>query len=222
MLPMPRLVPSLIVAASLMLILRMSAIYHEAGGAFAQTPAPGAAKTAPAAAPANPAASGSATPAAPQAGDAAPAENPAHPKPPQRFTPAEVELLQQLSQRRTELDQRQADQDRRELTLKAVESRVDAKIEQLKQLQAQLDQIINQSEAKDDERLKSLVHIYENMKPQEAATIFDGMDMPSLLELLTRMKDLKTAPILAAMTPEKARAVTIAMAQRKELPEPSN
>jgi flagellar motility protein MotE (MotC chaperone) len=57
------------------------------------------------------------------------------------------------------------------------------------------------------------------MKPKDAATIFEGMELPPLLQLLTRMKDLKTAPILAAMAPEKARAVTIAMAQHKDLPD---
>jgi len=125
-------------------------------------------------------------------------------------------VLQELAKRREALDQRQADQDRRELTLKAVEQRVDEKIAQLKQIQAQVDAAIGKSAAEDDERIKSLVHIYENMKPKDAATIFEGMEMPALLQLLTRMKDLKTAPILAAMAPDKARAVTVALAQRKD------
>jgi flagellar motility protein MotE (MotC chaperone) len=195
---LPRLFPSLIMASSLMLALRLGAIYHDAGRAFAETE------------PTKPAA----TDPAPQA-DAPDATHP-KPPPPAHFSPAEIEVLQELAKRREALDQRQADQDRRELTLKAVEQRVDEKIGQLKQIQAQVDAAIGKSAAEDDERIKSLVHIYENMKPKDAATIFEGMEMPALLQLLTRMKDLKTAPILAAMAPDKARAVTVALAQRKD------
>jgi flagellar motility protein MotE (MotC chaperone) len=212
----PRLLPSLIVAATIMLSMRVGMLWRDAGTAFAQAQpaAPGAAPV-PAAAPTPPpAAPAEAAPAG--ATDAAPA------KPQTHFSAGEVQVLQELSQRRTELDKRAEDQDRRELTLKAVEQRIDEKIAQLKTLQAQIDAMIGKSEAQDDDRIKGLVHIYENMKPKDAATIFDGMDMPALLQLLTRMKDLKTAPILAAMTPDKARAVTIAMAQRREMPEPKS
>jgi flagellar motility protein MotE (MotC chaperone) len=232
---LPRLIPTVIVATSLALTLRVGAILQDTGIAFAQNQTPakatapqgGAAPstrqgpTAPASQPPVSQAPASQTPAAPSPGEGeATGSETAKAKPPApHFTPAEVEVLQELAKRREALDQRQADQDRRELTLKAVEQRVDEKIAKLKEMQASLDAMIGKSQEQDDERLKSLVHIYENMKPKDAATIFEGMDMPSLLQLLTRMKDLKTAPILAAMAPDKARAVTVAMAQRKELPD---
>lgn len=218
-----RLVPVLIAAAAIMLTMRLGALWRDAGAALADSP-PAAAAPAktdapapPAAAPAAGSPAAGASPAAtPAAAPGAAAADSGHPKPPTHFSPAEVEVLQELAKRREELDQRQADQDRRELTLKAVEQRVDEKIAQLKTLQAQFDAAVGKNQAEEDERIRSLVHIYENMKPKEAATIFEGMDMPALLQLLTRMKDLKTAPILAAMAPDKARAVTIAMAQHKE------
>ncbi len=155
--------------------------------------------------------------AADQTGAADPAKTHA---PPQKFSPAEVQVLGELSKRREELDKRSDDLDRRDLLLKAAEQRVDEKIAELKQLQTQVDASLGQMKQQDDDRLQSLVHIYETMKPKEAATIFEGMDMPSLIGLLSRMKDLKTAPILAAMAPDKARAVTVALAQRKEISDP--
>ena len=56
------------------------------------------------------------------------------------------------------------------------------------------------------------------MKPADAAQILQQMDMPVLLQLLSRMKDQKTAPILAAMDPVKARAITMALADKGNLP----
>ncbi|HEX3498406.1 MAG TPA: hypothetical protein VHT04_03700, partial [Stellaceae bacterium] len=72
---------------------------------------------------------------------------------------------------------------------------------------------------KDDAKIKSLVRIYETMKPKEAARIFEQLDLPVLLDVLEQMKELKTAPILAAMDPAKVKAVTLALAARQPSPE---
>jgi flagellar motility protein MotE (MotC chaperone) len=50
------------------------------------------------------------------------------------------------------------------------------------------------------------------MKPRDAATIFNDLEMPVLLGVVDRMKDRTAAPILAAMQPEKARELTIKLA----------
>jgi len=62
------------------------------------------------------------------------------------------------------------------------------------------------------------VKIYEAMKPREAATIFDGLDMPVLLDVVEKMKDQKVAPIFAQMKPERSREVTARLAERRKLP----
>src|SRR6185312_9145737 len=51
---------------------------------------------------------------------------------------SEIDVLSSLSKRRAELDQRARNQDMRENVLAATEQRVDGKIAQLKQLQAQI------------------------------------------------------------------------------------
>jgi flagellar motility protein MotE (MotC chaperone) len=206
---LPRLFPTVIGVSVLTLTVRIGVLWHDAGAALAAT------EPAQAAAPA-----GSPTPAAqgeppPATGDSAKP----HSSPAPKFSASEVEVLTELSKRRAELDKRAEDLDHRELLLKAAEQRVDDKIAQLKDLQTQVDATVDKVKAEDDERLKSLVRIYENMKPKEAAAIFEGMEISSVLDLLTRMKDLKTAPILAAMAPDKARAVTVALEQRKGLPD---
>jgi len=223
----PRLLHMLIVAAGLTAVARVGALWHDAGVAFAQTPAP-AAQTAQAA-PSKPA---SETPAKPvsETPATAPAEapkeaaagdtlSPGTPKsaaPATTYSDAEVKLLQDLAKRRAELDQRADELTQRETLLKAAEQRVDEKIDQLKQMQASVDASLGKVDAQEDKRLDSLVAIYTNMKPKEAATILSELDMPVLLQLLTRMKDRTTSAIMAAMDPKKAQTITMALAQRRQ------
>jgi flagellar motility protein MotE (MotC chaperone) len=62
--------------------------------------------------------------------------------------------------------------------------------------------------------------MYENMKPKDAAAIFNELDMPVLLGVAKAMNPRKMAPILARMTPLKAKALTdgIAAADAPEAP----
>ena len=57
--------------------------------------------------------------------------------------------------------------------------------------------------------------IYENMKPKDAARIFEELDMAVLLDVIERMKERKTAPILAQMNPKRAKAITLELAKRR-------
>jgi flagellar motility protein MotE (MotC chaperone) len=57
------------------------------------------------------------------------------------------------------------------------------------------------------------------MKPADAARIFDTLDMDVLIEVMGQMKEAKSAPVLAAMSSERAKAVTVLLAQQKKLPD---
>jgi flagellar motility protein MotE (MotC chaperone) len=171
----------------------------------------GGAATAPPPAPSAPTPS-PASPAAPvTGGEAAP---PAGGEPP-TFTQNEIDVLQKLSERRESLDARQHDLDLRENMIKAAEARIDKKIAEMKSLQASVEGILKQVDDQDDAKLKSLVKIYETMKPKDAARIFEGLDMPVLLGVISRMKEQKVAPVMEAMSADKAKAITDALAARR-------
>ncbi len=135
------------------------------------------------------------------------------------FSPQEIEILQSLAQRRDDLDRRAAEVDRHEALLQATEQRIDEKIARLQQMESKINDAFKKEDQKDDAKIKSLVKIYETMKPKEAARIFEQLDLPVLLDVLEQMKELKTAPILASMEPGKAKAVTLALAARRPSPE---
>ncbi|HLI13175.1 MAG TPA: hypothetical protein VKY65_16400 [Alphaproteobacteria bacterium] len=194
---------------------------NQAGGAPAAaapaTPAPAGAPVT-AAAPPGPAKSEAAkpasqAPAAPQEADAARVG-----EPPVDFTDSEISLLQSLSQRRAELDQRAREIDLREGVLKAAEKRVDEKIAKLGEMQATLQDLLKKFDVKTDEQLRSLVKIYENMKPRDAARIWDELEVPVIIQVVDRMNERKASAILAAMNPDVAKRVTDELIRRRQLP----
>jgi flagellar motility protein MotE (MotC chaperone) len=142
------------------------------------------------------------------------------PSDPFALTDSEIELLQALSERRAELERREAELETREALLSAAETRIDQKIAELEQLQSVIEGLLVQHDEQEQAQLDSLVKIYESMKPKDAARIFEELEMPVLLDVVGNMKERKTAPILAEMIPEKAKAVTLELAQRRELPLP--
>jgi flagellar motility protein MotE (MotC chaperone) len=211
-----RLLPILVMAATALLGFKIADMVA-GGGSVVAPDAHAQAASAPAAskeAAATP--SPSPAPAAPKPSPAEIAAKPASDGPavdPQSLSPAEIGVLQQLAQRRKAIDQRAAELDQREIVLQAAEKRIDEKIAELQALQKSIAVDVQKRAAAEDSRIQMLVKIYEAMKPEDAAQIFDQLDMPVLLSVLKRMKERKTAPILAAMNPEKAKAITTALAE---------
>ncbi len=136
------------------------------------------------------------------------------------YTDEEVDVLQQLAKRREELELRARRLDEREALIQAAEQRMDQKMGELKALQAMVEDLLKKRSDEQEAELKSLVKVYENMKPKDAAQVFEEMDMDVLLDVVERMNERKAAPILALVTPTRAKEITFELASRRELPLP--
>jgi flagellar motility protein MotE (MotC chaperone) len=156
---------------------------------------------------------------------ATPAEQPATtttapPKAPEESGPPPVtdverSVLLELRQRRQELDARDAAQATRESLLAAAEQKLTQRVTELQALQKKLEALEAGRQQREDTSWQGLVKLYEAMKPRDAATIFNDLDMPVLLQVVDRMKEAKAAPVLAAMQPDKARDLTQKLAQMR-------
>ena len=140
---------------------------------------------------------------------------------PTLLTQSEIDLLQKLAERRVEIDARARELDSRVALLAAAESRIDRKIQDFKALQATIESLIKTYDDQQDAKLLSLVKIYENMKPKDAARIFEELEMDVLLQVAERMKERSLAPIMAKMNPQRAREVTVELNSLRKLPEPN-
>jgi flagellar motility protein MotE (MotC chaperone) len=142
---------------------------------------------------------------------AAPAPPVAEGPPP--VSESERALLQQLRQRRQDLEARAEAMATRESVLVATEKKLSGRVTELQTLQASLEHLDAVQKQKEDAGWQGLVKLYESMKPKEAAAIFNDLAMPVLLPVLDRMKESKAAAVMAAMNPDKARDVTAELAQ---------
>jgi flagellar motility protein MotE (MotC chaperone) len=131
---------------------------------------------------------------------------------------AEMDVLTSLADRRDALEQRQRDLDLRANIIQATEKRVDGKIGELKALQAKIESLIGQRDAKELEQLDGLVKVYTAMKPKDAARIFSALDDNVRLGLAGRMKPDVVAGIMAALPAEVAQKLSLQLANRYKLP----
>lgn len=215
-----RLLPLTIGTAVMVLSLRSVDLWQHAGAAFAQNAkpeAPAAEKPDAKKAEAKPepkADAKSETKAAPET----PAPNKAAEVTTNipEYSEAELAVLQGLAGRREELERRGTELDQREAVLKAAEQRIEAKVQELKQLQGAMEALVRKYDQEEETRKKSLVKIFETMKPADAARIFEQMDLPILLDIIERMKERNAAPVLAQMHPARAKQVTAEIARRRQ------
>ena len=132
------------------------------------------------------------------------------------YTQEELDLLQNLTKRRQELEAREAELQLKSKVLEATEKRISDKLGEMKTMETTLSKVVAEYNNQRNSEIKSLVKIYENMKPGDAAAIFNEMEMPILLEVIGQMSERKVAPVLAGMSPKKAKDVTQELAEMRK------
>jgi flagellar motility protein MotE (MotC chaperone) len=130
------------------------------------------------------------------------------------FSNPEVEVLNMLSQRKKKILLEEAELKNKELTLRAIEQNVEKKIKDLELLREKVQKESAILEEKEDEKVKSLVKIYENMNPRRAAQIFDEIELDTLMKIVCAMKEIKISAILANMEISKAKELSVALTKR--------
>lgn len=226
-----RFLPLMIFAAALLLPMKVNNVWDGIGDILSRPVSVAKAQEVKEAAPEAPAASTPAMPDAPGGVPGLPTAQTGMPsadksaavasllsEDPTLLTQSEIDLLQKLAERREALEGREREINIREGMLKAAETRIDKKVSEFKNLQVTIQGLIKTYDGQQASKVESLVKIYENMKPKDAARIFEELDMDTLLSVAERMKERKLAPVMAEMNPVKAREVTVELSQRRELP----
>jgi flagellar motility protein MotE (MotC chaperone) len=190
-----RLLPTLIVTLAALLGLKAVAVAQGAEGAAPAQPAPPSAAQAKA--------------GAPQAQCAAPslAEQAG-------LSQSEVQVLQALSARRQQLDQRAVEIESRADLLAAAEQRLGERLAELRRLEGQVGQLLGRFDEAQEERMANLVDVYQRMRAKDAAAVFDALDETTLVEVASRMKQQNLAEVMGRMQAERARRLTQVLAER--------
>ena len=132
----------------------------------------------------------------------------------QTVSPSEKAILERLQARRQELEARAREIDIRESLIKAAEQRVQSKTDEMKAIEQRISTVNGQKSEQDNARFKSIVTMYEGMKPKDAAKVFDRLEMSVLLEIASQIAPRKMSDILGLMQPESAERLTVELARR--------
>lgn len=133
------------------------------------------------------------------------------------LSPNDLKVLESLFDYREKLKQKAKEVIKREDQLKIVEERIQQQLKELKRIQGEISGLIDKHDQQEEKKFMLMVKIYETMKPDQAAQIFNTLPEERVLALLNRMKESKSAPILASMNPSQASHLTDQLLSKKEL-----
>jgi len=129
-------------------------------------------------------------------------------------SPAELRVLQSLTSRRKELDARDTDLATTLPLLMAAEQKVDAKIQALNAIKAEVNVLLGQVDEKEKAETDRLVAVYSAMRPREAAAVFATLDDSVRLPIASAMRPRALSAILAQMPAPAAKELTEKLARR--------
>ena len=130
------------------------------------------------------------------------------------ISPAELRIIQSLSKRRGELDARDKDFDTTLPLMMAAEQKIDAKLNALNALKAEIQGLVGQVDEKQKAEQDRLVAVYSAMRPKEAAAVFNTLSDDVRLPVAATMRPRTLAAIMAQMPPAKAQELTEKLAKR--------
>ena len=117
------------------------------------------------------------------------------------------ELLAAIAARGENLSEREA-------TLAIVETRIAEQMQALEAAEARLAATLEQADGAAESDVARLTQVYERMKPEAAAAIFETMDVNFAAGFLARMQPDAAAGVLSSMPAELAYSVSVIIAGR--------
>ena len=130
------------------------------------------------------------------------------------ISPNELQILESLKTRRTQLDQREANLNSREQLINAADAKLDNRINQLQDLKNQVQTLLDAATKAKNDDTNRLIAVYTAMKPKDAAAVFATMDDDVRLPIAAGMKDRSLAAVLGAMPAPAAKELTEKLARR--------
>lgn len=131
-------------------------------------------------------------------------------------TPEEV--LRALSKERELIAERSMKVEKHEAEVSLAREKLDIEKAALVELKSSIEMLLAKVEAQQTDDVQRLIDFYKNMKPAEAAGLMNEMDIEVTIMVLGTMSPRTAAPILAKMTPVRARAVSKIILERSQLP----
>lgn len=128
--------------------------------------------------------------------------------PKKEFSEEEINHFSKLNERKKELDAREEELNRMESEFATQKAELEKRLKELEGTRKQISSVLEEKVQGDDKKVETLVQVYTNMKPQQAAKVFETMDEDLAIEILGRMKRKPAAEILNLVKAEKAQVLS--------------
>lgn len=126
-------------------------------------------------------------------------------------------ILTELQRREKELNAREDAILDMEKALEVAKQAIDTRLTALEQAEESLRETLTIAEKAAETDLTRLTDVYQNMKPKDAAALFETMDPVFAAGFLSRMPSESAAGVMANLSPEAAYTVSVVMAGRNAL-----
>lgn len=123
-------------------------------------------------------------------------------------------LLDALQAREERVAEREAQMEARMQALRVAESEITEQLAALTEAEENLSALIALSDTAAETDLTRLTIVYENMKPEDAAALFDQMDPSFAAGFIGRMQPAAAAQIMANIEAETAHLISVILAGR--------
>ena len=127
---------------------------------------------------------------------------------PSRLSEGELDHITHLNEKKKELAAKEEELARVEQELAAQKVELEKRMKELEEMRRGISSVLEDKVKVDAEKLDTLVQMYTNMKPPQAAKVFEEMDEDLAVEILGKMKKKSAADILNLLKPEKARVIS--------------
>lgn len=121
-------------------------------------------------------------------------------------TEDDSDYIYKLTERKKVLDQREEELNKKAAEIEAQKAVIEKKLIELEEYRTKISTMLQDRIKSDDAKVETLVQVYTNMKPGQAAKIFETMDEDLVIDILSRMKKKNAAEILNLIKTEKAQA----------------
>lgn len=119
----------------------------------------------------------------------------------------DADYLFKLAERKKQLDQREEELNKVAAQIEKQKVEITEKLAKLDEVRNKISTALEERIKTDDGKVETLVQMYTNMKPQQAAAVFEKLDEDLVIEILGRMKKKSAADILNLVKAEKAQVL---------------
>ena len=124
------------------------------------------------------------------------------------WTTEQLALFNKLEERKQQLDVKEKELQRLEEELQEQKLALEKRLRDLEDLRSKISNRLDEKVKVDQEKVDKLVEFYSNMKPVNAAKVFEDIDEDLAVEILNKMKKKSAADIMNLLKSDKAQKLS--------------